>query len=63
MHAVYHPVLENLKSKPVLYSFVKQPTLSQGNVHATLNKYNIIQSHNFVFMVNSSLQKKDLPRN
>ena len=57
MHALYHPVLENLK-KPVLYNFEKQPTLSQGHVHATLNKHNIIQNHNSFFIVNSSLQKK-----
>lgn len=61
MHAVCHPVLENKKKgKPVLYNFVEQPTLSQESVHATLNKHNIIQIHNSIFMVNLSLQKKYL---
>lgn len=40
------PLLEN-KKKPVLYTFEKQPTLSQESVHATLNKHNIIQKSQF----------------
>lgn len=46
MHAVYHPMLENEK-KPGLYTLVKQPTLSQESLHATLSKHNIIQKSQF----------------
>lgn len=46
-----------------IYSFVKETTLSQERIHATLNTHNIIQDHNSIFMANSSFQWKYLPRN